>query len=134
MSAELTAEDLALLRGRNVGHFVTINPDGSPHVAPLWIDADDDGAIVINTAAGRVKDRNVLRDPRVALSVHEQADPYRWLSVNGTVVDRVEGDVALAHIDALSRRYRDGEPWEPVPGQVRVRYRIRPDRVVRPSE
>jgi len=126
----LTPEDLALLRGRNFAHFVTINPDGTPHVAPLWIDADDDGSILVNTAVGRKKDRNVRRDPRVAVSVHEQDDPYRWLSVNGTVASMIEGEEGLAHIGALARRYDDRE-WTPVDGQVRVIYRIRPDRVLR---
>lgn len=132
MSAELTAADRALLAGGNYAHFVTIEPDGSPHVAPLWIDVDDDGRILVNTAKGRRKDRNVRRDPRVALSLSPQDDPNAWLSVQGTVVAIEEGDAPLAHIGELSLRY-DGEPWTPVPGQVRVVYRIRPD-VVRRSE
>ena len=126
----LTPEDLALLRGRNYAHFVTINSDGTPHVAPLWIDAGDDGHILVNTAVGRKKDRNVRRDPRVAVSVHEQDDPYRWLSVNGSVVEMTEGEEGLAHIGALARRY-DDRLWTPVEGQVRVIYRIRPDRIAR---
>lgn len=128
----LTPEDVALLRGRNFAHFVTIDPDGSPHSTPVWIDADDDGAVLVNTALGRRKDRDVRRDPRVAVSVYEQENPYRWLSVSGTVVEIVEGAEALAHIDALSRKY-SAMPWEPVPDQVRVRYRIRPDRIARSS-
>lgn len=124
----LGPEDVALLRERNFAHFVTLNADGTPHSTPVWIDADDDGFILVNTAVGRRKDRDVRRDPRVAVSVHEQENPYRWLSVNGTVVDVVEGDEALAHIDVLSRKY-GGKPWEPVQGQLRVRYRIRPDRI-----
>jgi len=126
----LGPDDVALLRGRSFGHFVTLNPDGTPHSTPVWIDVDEAGNILVNTAVGRRKDRDVRRDPRVAVSVHEQENPYRWLSVNGTVVDMVEGDEALAHIDALSRRY-GGKPWEPVQGQVRVRYAIRPDRIAR---
>jgi PPOX class probable F420-dependent enzyme len=126
----LTPDDLALLRGRNYAHVVTLNADGSPQATPVWIDADDDGHVLVNTAVGRRKDRNVRRDPRVSVSLHDQADPYRWLSVDGTVVEMTEGDEALAHIDALSRRY-DGKPWVPTPGQLRVIYRIRPHRVRR---
>ena len=127
---DLTAEDRELLRGRNYAHFVTLDPDGSPHATPLWIDVDDEGFVLVNTAVGRRKDRNVRRDPRVALSLHEQDDPYRWLSVSGTVTGSVGEPEALRHIAALARRYDDRE-WVPVTGQERVIYRIRPDRVRR---
>lgn len=126
----LTADDLELLRGRNYAHFVTLNPDGSPHAAPLWIDVDHDGFVLVNTAVGRKKDRNVRRDPRVAVSLHAQDDPYRWLSIRGEVTSFVGEPEALAHIGALARRY-DDRAWTPVPGQERVIYRIRPDRVTR---
>jgi PPOX class probable F420-dependent enzyme len=126
----LNDADRALLMGQNFAHFVTLDADGRPHVAPIWIDADDDGLIVVNTAEGRRKDHNVRRDPRVALSISPQDDPYSWLSIQGTVVSVEPGDEALAHIGALSRRYT-GEDWAPVQGQVRVIYRIRPDVIVR---
>lgn len=128
--ADLTAEDGELLRGRNYAHFVTLNPDGSPHVAPLWIDVDDDGYVLVNTAVGRKKDRNVRRDPRVAVSLHEQDDPYRWLSIQGTVTSFVGEPEALEHIGSLARRY-DDRVWTSVPGQERVIYRIRTDRITR---
>jgi PPOX class probable F420-dependent enzyme len=131
---ELNEHDRALLRGKNFAHVVTLNPGGTPHVAPTWIDVDDAGNVLVNSAVGRKKDRNVRRDPRVAVSLHEQADPYTWLSINGTVVSIETGDEAEAHIDALNQRYHDGERWEYRPGQVRVLYRIRPDRVVRGSD
>ena len=129
MPATLTEADRELLTGRNYAHFVTLNEDGSPHAAPLWIDVDPDGMVLVNTAAGRRKDRNVRRDPRVALSISPRDDPYTWLSIQGTVVSIEEGDMALAHIGELSQRY-DGEPWTPVEGSLRVIYRIRPDVIV----
>ncbi len=127
--AELTTADVELLEGRNFAHLTTLMPDGSPHSTPLWVDAAG-GFVLVNTAFGRVKDGNVRRDPRVTVSVHEQENPYRWVSVQGKVVEMVEGDEAEQHIDLLSRKY-DDEPWEYVPGQRRVMYRIRPDRVMR---
>jgi PPOX class probable F420-dependent enzyme len=127
--AELTTEDLELLRGRNYGQLVTLNADGTPQATVLWVDADDHH-VLVNTAEGRAKDRNLRRDARAAVSVVRDGDWYRWISVTGTVVERVTGPEADAHIDSLSRRY-DGEPWTPVEGQVRVLYRIRPDRVIR---
>ena len=129
--AELNDDDLALVKGQNFAHFVTLNEDGTPHVAPLWIDADDDGHVLVNSAVGRKKDRNIRRDPRVAVSIHAQDDPYTWTAINGTVISIETGDEAEAHIDFLNQKYLDGERWEYVPGSVRVLYRIRPDRIVR---
>jgi PPOX class probable F420-dependent enzyme len=128
---ELTADDLALLKGRNFGHLVTLNEDGTPQPTPVWIDADDQGHVLVNSAVGRRKDRNIRRDPRVAVSVHGQDDPYTWTAINGTVVSIETGEEAEAHIDLLHQKYHDGERWEYVPGSVRVIYRIRPDHVVR---
>ncbi len=125
--AELTAADVALLTGPHYATVVTLNPDGTPHATVTWIDAED-GHVLVNTAEGRRKARNLRRDPRAAVLV--QADPYRWISITGTVVAAETGPEAEAHIDALSRRY-DGRPWTPVEGQVRVRFRIRPDRILR---
>jgi PPOX class probable F420-dependent enzyme len=126
---ELVAADVRLLRGRNFGHVATIGADGAPQVSPMWLDARD-GFVVLNTASGRVKDRNVQRDPRVAVSVHDQSDPYRWLAIRGTVVERTT-DGAAEHIDELNRRYHDGEAWQPRAGEQRVLYRIRPERIAR---
>ena len=129
MTATLEPEDLELFRGRNFGQLITLNDDGSPQATVLWVDADD-GHVLVNTAAGRTKDRNLRRDPRAAVSVVKEGDWYRWVSVTGTVVERITGPEADAHIDRLSRRY-DDEPWDAVEGQVRVLYRIRPDRIIR---
>lgn len=125
----LTPADEELLRGRNFAHFATLEPDGSPHSTVLWVDTAN-GFVLVNTAVGRRKDRNVRRDPRISVSVHGQENPYAWLLVLGTVEEMVEGDEAERHIDFLSRKYHD-EAWEYVAGQRRVMYRIRPDRVIR---
>ena len=129
MPAAPTDFDLELLTGTNFAQFVTLGADGAPHATVTWVDASDEH-VLVNTAAGRKKDRNVQRDPRVAVCVVHRDDPYRWITVQGTVVERSTGEEALAHIDFLSRKY-DGEPWSPVEGQVRVLYRIRPDRIIR---
>ncbi len=129
MTARLTPADVELLTGRSYATLVTVNPDGSPHASITWIDAAD-GLVLVNTAEGRVKARNLRRNPRVAVLVTREGDPYDWISITGTVVGTAGPQEGLAHIDALSRRY-DGEPWEPVEGQERVVFRIRPDRIVR---
>lgn len=127
-AAELSEGAIRLLRGRNLAYVATVNDDGSPQLAPTWVDVDAErGLILINTADGRRKVRNIRRDPRVAISSHDPAEPVPALIVRGTVVNVTTED-ADDHIDFLSRKY-DGEPWEPVPGQIRLILQIRPDRV-----
>ena len=126
--AELTPEDLEMIKAKTTyATLVTIDVDGTPQASITWVDAEN-GLVLINTAEGRRKARNLHRDPRVA--VLAQADPYRWISINGTVVGTTGEPRALEHIDELSRRY-DDKPWSPVSGQVRVIFRIRPDRISR---
>jgi PPOX class probable F420-dependent enzyme len=129
--AALLLSDLAMLTDHDFAHFVTLNEDGSPHATPVWIDVDDDGNVLVNTAAGRRKHRNVQRDPRVAVSITAHKDPYSWVSIRGTVVSIEDGAAADEHIDRLNRRYHDGEAWEYVAGQQRLILRIRPDEVIR---
>jgi PPOX class probable F420-dependent enzyme len=125
---ELTPEDVEMITGPTTyATLVTINEDGTPQASITWVDAED-GLILINTAEGRRKARNLHRDPRVAVLV--EIDPYRWMSINGTVVVTTREPRALEHIDELSRRY-DDKPWSPVLGQERVIFAIRPDRISR---
>lgn len=126
----LTPDDIAMLRDANIVHLATVNPDGSVQLTPVWVDADDDGSVLINTAAGRKKHRNSERDPRVALSLTSRSNAFQWLSINGTVVAFETGDAAEQHISDLSVRYT-GRPWAPVEGQERVILRIRPDAATR---
>ena len=132
MTEELTDFDYALLQGTNFAHVSVNRPDGPPHVTVVWIDARD-GHVLVNTAVGRVKDRR-RRDPRLTISVHQEGEAYRWLRVEGTVAEFVTGEEADRHIDFLNRKYHDGEAWQSTPGQERVIYRIRPDRILRREE
>jgi len=127
--AELTERAYELLHAKNFAHVAVIRPDGSPHVTVTWIDAAD-GHVLVNTAVGRVKDHYVRHDPRIAVTVHEEGNGYRWLRVDGLVAEFVTGEEADRHIDFLNRKYNDGAPWELVPDQRRVIYRIRPDRLL----
>ncbi|HYJ61037.1 MAG TPA: TIGR03618 family F420-dependent PPOX class oxidoreductase [Actinomycetota bacterium] len=117
-----------LTRPDVLAYLATTNADGSPHVAPLWADADPvAGLVLLNTADGRRKVSNMRRDPRVMVALHapEAMDPP--VLIEGTVVE-ITPEGALEHMHGVSRRYR-GTDWEPVPGQVRLIVRIRPDRV-----
>jgi PPOX class probable F420-dependent enzyme len=128
--ASLNDQDIDLLTTKSFAHIAVIRPDGTPHVTVTWIDAAE-GFVLVNSAVGRVKDRYVRRDPRVSVTLHDEHDPYRWLRVDGIVKEFVTGAEAEAHIDALNRRYHDGEAWTYKAGQDRVIYRIRPQRILR---
>jgi PPOX class probable F420-dependent enzyme len=132
VNTELTPGDLELLRGDNYAWIVTLNADGTPAASITWIDATETH-VLVNTAAGRRKDHNVRRDPRVTVALQRHGDAYRWISIEGFVEHRETGPEAEAHIDVLCRRY-DGEPWTPVEGQERVRWHVRPTRIVRYGE
>jgi PPOX class probable F420-dependent enzyme len=109
-------------------HFVTLMPDGSPQVTPVWVDLQD-GLIVVNTAKGRLKDRNMQREPRVALAISDPANPYRYLQIRGRVAESTE-EGAEAHIDRMAKKYfgLDSYPYRQS-GEKRVIYKIRPERV-----
>ena len=130
--SELTAADRALLAAPNFAWIVTLNPDGSPQATLTWIDATET-RVLVNTAVGRRKDRNVERDPRVTITVQRAGDAYRWISIEGVVDEREIGPGAEAHIRELARSY-DGEDWTPVEGQVRVRWHVRPTHIIRYGE
>jgi PPOX class probable F420-dependent enzyme len=112
----------------NFGHLATIMPDGSPQVTPVWVEMEGD-RIVVNTAEGRIKPRNVRRDPRVAISIFRQENPYQAAYIRGRVVElRHEG--ADESIDRLAKKYigQDRYPWRQ-PGEQRLMLVIEPERV-----
>lgn len=120
-------QDLVLNETRAYAYLTTVMADGSPQVTPVWFNTDGED-IMINSAKGRVKDRNMRSRPAVAILITDPANPYyRYMQIRGHVVDITE-ERALDHINALSLKY-EGKPWSPVEGQIRVTYRIRPERV-----
>ena len=117
-----------LLTKKAFANLATVNPDGTPQVTPVWFDTDG-GDIRINTARGRVKDRNLRRNAAVALAVMDPDNPYRYVQVKGRVAEVTESG-ADAHIDSLAKKYMgvDKYPYRR-PGEVRVIFKIRPERV-----
>jgi PPOX class probable F420-dependent enzyme len=109
-------------------HLATVGPDDAPQVTPVWVDFDGTH-VRFNTAKGRVKVRNLARDPRVALSIQDPDNPYRYVQVRGRVVETTEKG-ADAHIDALAKKYlgQDKYPFRR-PGEVRVMYKVLPESV-----
>lgn len=116
-----------LLRKKVFVHMATLMRDGSPQVSPVWVDVDGD-RILINSAQGRVKDKNVKRDPRVALSVSDPENPYKTIMIRGRVVD-ITTDGAEEHIDALAKKYLGVDEYPMKGKDVRVIYRIEADSV-----
>ncbi len=116
-----------LLQKKAFANLATLMPDGSPQVTPVWFDVEDD-LIRVNSARGRVKDRNMRRNARVALAIMDPDNPYRYLGVRGRVVEVTEQG-ADAHIDRLAKKYlgQDRYPWRR-PAEVRVMSKIRPER------
>jgi PPOX class probable F420-dependent enzyme len=125
MAIDIPAQFRDLLDKKAFAHLATLMPDGQPQVTPVWFDFVD-GHVRINSAKGRAKDKNMRRDPRVALSILDPDNAYRYLEIRGKVVHITE-DGAVAHIDALAKKYMglDTYPFHQ-PGVARVIYRIEP--------
>lgn len=119
---------VGLLEDKNLVYIATLMGDGSPQLSPVWADYED-GHILVNTAEGRVKHRNVIRDPRVAVSAVSHENPLDMMTVRGTVVEIIP-DHAYEHADRLTRKYlgRETYPFKR-PRERRIILRIRPERV-----
>jgi PPOX class probable F420-dependent enzyme len=116
-----------LLQEPQLAQFVTLMADGAPQVTPVWVDVEPDGsAILINTAEGRIKTNNVARDNRIAVSVVDSANAWRYVVVRGTIVER-RHEGADAHIDRLAKKYMgaDSYPFRKE-GEQRVTLVIKP--------
>ena len=128
MTIALTEAQKKLLEGKNFVSVATINKDGSPQVSPVW--ADFDGKyVVLNSEEKRRKVRNLKRDPRVALSVYDQENPYNYIEIRGRVVE-ITTKGAFEHIDKLAKKYigQDKYPWNK-PEDVRVIIKVEPEHV-----
>ncbi|MGA3108370.1 MAG: PPOX class F420-dependent oxidoreductase [Candidatus Bathyarchaeia archaeon] len=103
-------EAIEIIEGKNFAYLATSMPDGSPHVSPVWIDRDGD-MLLVNTVPGRTKQKNISRDPRVAISMTQEKNPYRHLFIRGKVIEQTQQG-ALDHINRLARKYLGKDyPW-----------------------
>jgi PPOX class probable F420-dependent enzyme len=118
-----------LFERKNFAFLSSLMKDGSPHVTPTWVDIEDDN-ILINTAIGRIKQKNVSRDPRIALAIIDQDNQYEMVTVRGKVTDQITGDVAEKHIDKLAKKYINLDKYpRRLKGEQRVILRIRPEKI-----
>lgn len=126
MSVALSDGALRLLDGRNYAVLATVNPDGSPQTSVMWVGRD--GAdLLFSTVEGRVKHRNMVRDPRVSVTVIESADPENYVEMRGRVTITV--DVGRRLDTELSWKYDGKDPGVDRPGAVRVAVRMTVERV-----
>ena len=126
--SQIPASHVDLLDKPAFAHVATLMKDGSPQVTPVWVDREGD-KVVINSAEGRVKDKNLKRDKRIALSITDPANRYRMLSSRGEVVE-ITTEGAEEHIDRLAMKYMGVEKYPyRTPTEKRVRYVIHPTSV-----
>lgn len=121
----LPDEVVALLRRPSTCYLATLMPDGSPQLTQTWVDTDGEH-ILINSVEGHVKTRNIRRDPRVAVTVSDPANPSRYFQVRGEVVE-ITQEGAADHIESLSQSYLGAPyPWFGGRDEVRVKFVIAP--------
>ena len=129
MATQLEQKTIDLLNQRNFAHVSTHRADGTIHNVVVWIGVDEQGRPFVNTAEGRVWPRNLDRDPRLTVSIHNTENPYEFASITGKVVarDTEHGD---AVIDSLAKKYMDVDSYPfRQEGEVRVTFTIEPERV-----
>jgi PPOX class probable F420-dependent enzyme len=133
MADSFTPAARELIGKKVLGHVASLDPDGSPNVSPVWIELDGDD-LVINTALGRAKARNLASDARVAVSIVDPDDDHSLITFHGSVVGftTIGADEV---IDRLAKKYLGVDTY-PMrrEGQVRVTVRIHPDRITRQPE
>ena len=128
MAIDISEGVRKLFEEANFGHLATLMPDGSPQVTPMWVDFDGTH-ILVNTAEGRQKPRNIRRDPRVAISILRHDSPFSFATVRGRVVE-ITREGAEEHIDRLARKYMGQERYPfRQPGERRIILKIAPEYV-----
>ncbi|HSA74883.1 MAG TPA: PPOX class F420-dependent oxidoreductase [Candidatus Nitrosocosmicus sp.] len=120
---------LALLAGRNFASIATIMPNGAPHVTNVWIDYDQEYNILINTAIGRLKERNTRKNKNVAISIIDSKNPYVTASIMGVVIEKVTNG-AQDHFDKLAKKYLNTEKYPILNiNEERVILKIKPEKI-----
>ena len=128
MGLKLPQNAVKLIEGRNFAHLATLMQDGSPHVAPVWVDHDGD-IVLVNTAVGRVKHRNIIRDPRVAISIADHNNPYERVEIRGRIISQSR-EGADEHIDKLANKYTGAKKYQRTsPNEKRIILKIEPLRI-----
>jgi PPOX class probable F420-dependent enzyme len=125
MGIRLNDATLELIDGRNYAVVGTVNADGSPHTSVVWISRDE-GDLIFTTLEGRVKHRNMVRDPRVSISVIDSADAENYIELRGRA--SITRDVGRRVDTQLSWKYDGKDPAQDKPGAIRVVVRVKVDK------
>jgi PPOX class probable F420-dependent enzyme len=126
----LTEPVIKIIKDKNFAFLGTVMKDGRPQVSPVWIDIEDNNNIIlINTAQGRIKHKNVSKDPRVSLSLIDRNNPYSMVSIQGTVIEQTTIG-ADQHIDKLAKKYLNIDRYPShSPSIKRVICKIKPEKM-----
>ena len=125
LAKKLTERTVKFIDGKNFAFLATLLPDGSPHVTPMWVDHEGD-MLLMNTAIGRIKQRNITRDPRVSITIVDSNNPYDRIIIHGRVVSQTEQG-AEAHIDKLAKKYTGANKYQKAsPNEKRIIIKIEP--------
>ncbi len=121
-------QDLLKDETKAFAYLATLMKDGSPQVTPIWFDVEEEH-ILLNTAEGRLKEKNMRNRPQIALCIADPGNPYRYIEIRGKVVGHTQQG-AEEHIDKLNLKYH-GDPHYPNhnPAQPRVIFKIKPEKV-----
>jgi PPOX class probable F420-dependent enzyme len=132
-SSQITEPVAKLLQDKNFAFVSSLMKDGSPQITPTWVDIEEENgeySILINTAEGRVKYKNLSRDPRIAISVMNKDNPYEMVTIRGKVIEQIRLDAAEEHIDKLAKKYLGVDKYPGrSPGEKRVILRVKPEKI-----
>jgi PPOX class probable F420-dependent enzyme len=126
----LTEPVIKIIKDKNFAFLGTIMKDGRPQVSPIWIDIDDNNSIILfNTAQGRIKHKNISRDPRISLSLVDKNNPYSMVTIQGIVIEQTTIG-ADEHIDKLAKKYLNIDRYPShSPSITRVICKIKPEKM-----
>ena len=128
---QITEPVAKLLLDKNFAFISTLMSDGSPQVTPTWVDTED-SIILINTAEGRIKHKNISRDPRVAVSVTDHNNPYNMVTIRGIAVEQTN-EGADQHIDKFAKKYLGVDRYPMTRHEKRIIIKIKPEKMFHTS-
>jgi PPOX class probable F420-dependent enzyme len=130
MAQKLEGRAKQLLQDKNFAHLAVTRDDGTIQTSVVWVDADDEGRVIVNTAEGRDWPRSLRRDGRATISVHNNDNPYEYVSIVASI-DEDTHEGADDVIDALAKKYLDADSYPGrTEGEQRITFNLAPEKVL----